>query len=120
MSLAPPPGYKVTIDGLVPIARWQRSRRACYGAVDVPAPRDQVEHAKAHLVANWTPSKKVVRHSYGLKHRAEKNAQGVHYCYVSNGALIQAALELGIPVRPDGSQINAWVFVKRRRLTNAA
>ena len=49
--------------------------------------------------------------SYLLKHVVE------HWCgtYVSNGALIAAALHLGLAVRQCPSFINAWIGVAGRR-----
>lgn len=70
-----------------------------------PDPK-QVETARAFL-SGCVPVKTrpAASHSYGLKHAAERWGKS----YVSNGALIQAAIDLGLRVEP--GSINAWVFV---------
>jgi hypothetical protein len=82
------------------------------GASDKEAPDpEQVAQAKVHLQQYWSPSKATIRGSYGLKHDVENTLGG----YCSNGALIQAATDLGFRVEPDGSGINAKIYVKKNR-----
>lgn len=106
--------YKVTSDGLVPVDPRMRSRRACYGPVDTEPVREEVERARVYLSANWVPAKTANRGSYGLKHRVERFELTKGYC--SNGALIQAAIQLGFRVEPDRSGINASVYLKAKRV----
>lgn len=60
--------------------------------------------------------------SYAAKHRAEAWArhQGIPEAYVSEGALLLAAVALGVPVRPyGGSEWGAFVGLARRGLRRA-
>jgi hypothetical protein len=52
-------------------------------------------------------------YSYGLKHSIEYGAD----TYISNGALIQAALELAIDIHPQTypKTVNAWLGVRLKR-----
>ncbi len=64
-----------------------------------PPPRYQVESAKTWIKVHARPVARMnyARDSYGLKHLAERGCDA-HACletYVSNGAFILAALELG-------------------------
>ena len=106
-----PDGYMVLDSGLVPVDPKKRNKLACYGPDDNPPPRPEIERAKKGLSAGWVPSKRGNYGSYGMKHVME-NETGE---YVSNGAFIQAALELGFPVKPDGSQINALICARSNR-----
>ena len=57
--------------------------------------------------------------SYGLKHVIERAAGE----YVSNGACIQAAVDLGIvtrPIDPYNGSPNAWIGVSRRSVRRVA
>ncbi len=57
--------------------------------------------------------------SYGLKHVIERAAGE----YVSNGACIQAAVDLGIvatPIEPHTGNPNAWIGVSRRSVRRVA
>jgi hypothetical protein len=76
----------------------------------------QIETAMKFL-AKCVPvkSRRAARHSYDLKHRAESwgRAHGLAP-YVSNGALIRTALNLGLKVTRYGpGDINARVYVSR-------
>lgn len=104
-----PNSFKVTDDGLVPVDPRHRSPSACYSPIERQPVQDEVDRARAYLTTNWAPSKTNACGSYGLKHLAEDSG-----AYVSNGSLIAAAIELGFRVVPDGSQINASIFVKRK------
>ena len=101
----------VTADGLVPANHAERTRSACYSKEDRDPPAEQIALARAHLERFWEPAKTAYRGSYGLKHIAEGRE------YICNGALIQAALDLGLRVEPTGGGINARVYVKMRRET---
>ncbi len=72
-------------------------------------PRDEVERARQYLSENFEPAQAARRYSYMLKHKAECAVPP----YVSNGALIEAAIELGFRVEPR-DKINAWVYLKVR------
>jgi hypothetical protein len=75
-------------------------------------PEVEVELAMQCLEAHWEPAKSATEQSYSLKHKVEA-CEGR---YLSNGALIAAALRLGLHVVPEPrSGINALVYVKRRR-----
>jgi phage/plasmid-associated DNA primase len=50
-------------------------------------------------------------HSYGLKHAAQKWADG----YIANGALIAAAVHLDFPIVQCPSGINCWIGVASMR-----
>ncbi|MGC3997485.1 MAG: hypothetical protein QM767_08310 [Anaeromyxobacter sp.] len=68
-----------------------------------PPPRKEVEFCKAYIETclNRTRGIRCTRTSYGYKHDVEHwvEDRGSHE-YISNGAFIQAALELGIETRP--------------------
>jgi hypothetical protein len=83
----------------------------CYSAPHAPE-NDQVETALAYL-SQLTPTKRPTYSSYYLKHRAESwgKCHG-HSSYVSNGALIEAAIRLGLTIKPTG--INAGIGVSVR------
>ena len=104
----PPSGYIVTADGL----RRVGDPRI---ATDAPPSQGEIEASIAYLSRNWVSSKSATQGSYGLKHEAEAHApSGPHQGYVSNGALIRAALVLGLRVELDRhSPINAAIYVKR-------
>lgn len=74
--------------------------------------QEQIETAKAYLRL-LKPTKRPVVSSYSLKHRAEHwgKDNGMEP-YVSNGALIAAALLLGLAIKPTG--INALIGVSQR------
>lgn len=67
----------------------------------------EVAAAKQYLTRNWVPAKTARRSSYLLKHMVERAGGG----YCSNGALIAAAVELGLRVEPVG--FNGLVYVKK-------
>jgi hypothetical protein len=68
---------------------------------------EEIEFCKKWINDNCTKTKTIrTRHtSYGLKHMVEKDSE-LEWCgpyfYVSNGAFIQAAIELGFVYRPVG------------------
>lgn len=72
-------------------------------------PREEVNRARQYLSENFEPASSARKGSYLLKHRAERAVP----LYVSNGALIEAAIELGFRVEPRG-KLNAWVYLKVR------
>lgn len=75
-----------------------------------PPKPEQVAAAERYLSDGYIPAKATKYDSYALKHRAERATIG----YVSNGALIQAAPNLGLRVEAcDWRGPNCWVFVKR-------
>lgn len=75
-------------------------------------PRDEVDRALKYLSENFEQATTTRKGSYLLKHRAERAVPP----YVSNGALIEAAIELGFRVEPRGrGNINAWVWLKVKR-----
>src|SRR5215469_4734871 len=83
-----------------------------YYAPPSPPQEDQVETALAYL-ALLKPTKVAALGSYGLKHRAEEWGRDNGHCsYVTNGALIEAAIRLGLRVVPTG--ITARIGVSRR------
>lgn len=105
----PPAGFVVTSWGL------RRSDHPDIAKEGLPA-ISQVFVATVYLKRDWIPSKSSTQGSYWLKHEVERHAFPVEDLYISNGALIQAALNLGIRVEPDRhgfEPINANVFVKR-------
>jgi hypothetical protein len=71
--------------------------------------QEQVERAKSFL-SKLTVTKRATVNSYELKHMAERGAR-----YISNGAMIVAAIALGIPVRSAGGDFdrnpNALIYV---------
>lgn len=75
----------------------------------------QVETAKAFLLACGRSNKPTVG-SYALKHEAEKWGRTARGCpYISNGAMIAAALTLGFPIkRYDSENPNAGIGVSWR------
>ena len=78
---------------------------------DLLAPIDegQVERATKFLVECTKRSDRKRGYSYVLKHQAEDYAGD----YVSNGALIEAALRLGYRVVPEGwYSPNAYVYLR--------
>ena len=85
------------------------------GHAGPPDPK-QVAAAVAFLrELRTTKSKAAAINSYSLKHRVERNSfAGIPIGYCSNGAAIQAALDLGIRVEPfDGiGDINARIYVR--------
>jgi hypothetical protein len=83
----------------------------CYGPQHAPEV-DEVETAVAYL-SQLQPTKQPTTSSYYLKHRAEKwGRRHGHSSYVSNGALIAAAIRLELPIEPTG--INANIGVSKR------
>jgi hypothetical protein len=74
-----------------------------------PIEEDQVKRAMRFLRECAVPHKRKKGYSYTLKHIAEDYAGG----YVSNGALIEAALRLGYRVVPEGwHSPNAYVYLR--------
>jgi hypothetical protein len=91
-----------------------------------PIQPDQVLTARMFL-RRFTPTKLAYFSSYFLKHEAERWGAKVGLCsYVSNGALILAAMELGLVVRPyDLGWVNpnAGIGISKRdfrRITGAS
>ena len=99
-------GYLICANGVMGYRDTQRN----------PVEPDQVEVCKAFLrrcVANEKINKRSPS-SYTLKHVCENWARRVGVGgYCSNGALITAALELGIIVWPYGEGPNAAIGVRR-------
>jgi hypothetical protein len=92
----------LTIDGLGGDSRPDLERRRS----DLIAAHDQFERAVAWL--RLVPKVQTPRRSsYYLKHAAERWAGA----YVSNGALIAAAVHLGFPIERSPSHINANIGV---------
>lgn len=83
----------------------------CYGPPKSPCEK-QVETAVAYL-SQLKPTKQPTSSSYYLKHRAEQwgRRHGMEP-YVSNGALIEAAIRLGLTIKP--LHINADIGVSIR------
>lgn len=84
---------------------------------------EEFERALAFVEACWRPTRAITRHasSYGLKHSAERwhrarLGDGAD-CYVSNGALIAAALHLGYRHRPLPRTSNCLFNVAKIRPT---
>jgi hypothetical protein len=72
----------------------------------------EVKTAIAYL-SQLTPTKRPTYSSYYLKHRAENWGKRHGHCsYVSNGALIEAAIRLGLTIKP--ISINAHIGVSVR------
>jgi hypothetical protein len=65
-----------------------------------PIIQDQVDRAKLFL-GQLTPTKRALASSYGLKHAAERGGR-----YVSNGAMICAAIVLGLKVKSSGGDFD--------------
>jgi hypothetical protein len=86
-------------------------RSGLYSAPEAPDEKE-VETAIAYL-SRLTPTKRPTCSSYFLKHRAEKwgKYHGMQ-SYVSNGALIEAAIRLRLPIKP--ININADIGVSIR------
>jgi len=95
------PSYKINAHGLLN----KKDPR------NEPLEAAEVSRCTAHLKEFWVPSKSVTQGSYGLKHRVENTHGG----YCTNGSLIQAAELLGLRIEPDGSGINADIYVKENR-----
>ena len=73
-----------------------------------PVDEEQVERAAKFLRECTRPHDHKKGYSYALKHAAEEYAGD----YVSNGALIEAALRLGYRVVPEGEHSpNAYVYL---------
>lgn len=85
--------------------------RGCYGPSNPPREKE-VETALAYL-SQLKPTKQPTCGSYYLKHRAERwgRYNGMEP-YVSNGALIEAAIRLGLTIKP--LNINADIGVSKR------
>jgi hypothetical protein len=75
---------------------------ACRGAPYQEIIAEQVDRAMEFL-ATLAPTKSARACSYGLKHRAEKWAGA----YISNGAMIVAAIALDLTVRSAGGDFEA-------------
>lgn len=73
---------------------------------------DQVQHCAAYLRSQPWQTRLTARSmsSYGLKHAAERWGE---FGYVCNGAMIAAALILGVPIKLDG--LNPQIGVTRAR-----
>lgn len=71
-----------------------------------PPQADQVEACRVWLKKNAEPSWTDCRGSYGLKHEVESDLD----TYISNGALLAAAVSMGLRVESTG--INGNVYVK--------
>src|SRR5262249_7539278 len=83
-----------------------------------PPDRDQVDICKMFIEQVCEPTKTIQRDrgSYGWKHDVESWADGAgEHVYISNGAFIQAAHELGIRIKPDGSGINADLALRLQK-----
>ncbi len=88
-------------------------RPAPHGCYDQPQPPadDQTETALAYM-SQLKPTKRPTYSSYYLKHHAEEWGRRHGHCsYVSNGALIAAAIRLKLVIKPTG--INADIGVSR-------
>lgn len=87
------------------------------GTPDTLPPLEHVQHSVNYLLtcAHLKRANQNSPSSYVVKHRAEQWPDGRHNLhYVTNGALIAAALILGIDVRPDLSEspLNPLIGVK--------
>lgn len=85
--------------------------RIGYSKTGHPINQDQVEDAKWYLTysADQPEAELISVGSYGLKHWAEDEIGR----YISNGAMIQAAIELGYRVEPYGGENpNAKIWAK--------
>ena len=93
---------------------WQMNGQpwpGCAYAAWSPPEEDQVQTAMMYL-ALFKPVKRGGVSSYGLKHRAENwGGRNGRSSYVANGALIEAAIRLGLTVKP--YRINALIGVSR-------
>lgn len=78
-----------------------------FGLTEYPINPDEVSLAKTFLskLEKTTSVNRHCRGSYGLKHDAERYAGN----YISNGALIAAAVELGFRVSPIAESPNAYL-----------
>ena len=73
---------------------------------------DEIAAAVAYLIQLRPTTKRPMYSSYSLKHRAESwGRYNGREPYVSNGALIAAAVRLQLPIFPHG--INAEIGVSR-------
>lgn len=101
-----PDGYTLIDQGLIPnylMHEWPGEQFP---------DREEIEAAKRFLVERTEPSKSRTYDSYALKHRVEELGYR-HYC--SNGALIAAAIELGLKIRSDGERyVDVYVKSKLR------
>jgi hypothetical protein len=99
----------LTIDGLAgPTRNAFAERRA-----ELEKGVDQFERAVTWLTLvppRQSPNRRH-GHSYEVKHAAQRWAGG----YISNGALIAAALHLNLPIHQCPSGINAWLAISSRR-----
>jgi len=99
----------LTIDGLAGDRRPDFEGRR----MELVAAVDEFERAVAWL--SVIPKRKSPNrddgHSYGLKHAAEEWAGA----YITNGALIAAAVHLGFPIAPCPSAINCWIGIASMR-----
>jgi hypothetical protein len=97
-------GNHLNANGFVCPENWRR-----HGP---PPSEHEIETAMAYL-SLLKPASKPTLSSYGLKHSAECWGGLNGRCgYVSNGALIAAAIRLNLAIKPDG--INAMVGVSSR------
>jgi hypothetical protein len=99
----------LTIDGLAGDRRPDFEGRR----LELVAAVDEFDRAVAWL--SMVPKRKSPNrldgHSYGLKHAAEEWAGA----YITNGALIAAAVHLGFPIVQCPSAINCWIGVASAR-----
>ena len=56
--------------------------------------------------------------SYGLKHEAERSEHSEHWRYVSNGALILAAFDLGYSIRVHSTSPNVQIGLRFRKVSS--
>lgn len=101
-----PQGWTVTGDGMRRI-----DDPKCL--TDTEPSEGELFVAQVYLKRSWIAAKTASQNSYWLKHEAERHVGMSHPVYVSNGALIRAALLLGLEVRPVPGSNNADVLVKR-------
>ena len=95
--------YRLTFAGLVSQYLLKRQPN-----ILSPLDEEQVERATKFLRECTKRSDRKKGYSYGLKHMAEEYAGD----YVSNGALIEAALRLGYRVVPEDERSpNAFVYL---------
>lgn len=85
-----------------------------------PPPAEEVAVCRAWLTRYTRPCKTAAatQYSYGLKHTVEAcwpNVGGSSGGYVSNGALIQAAIDLGYRVDHDHPTPNGLIWCKIRQ-----
>jgi hypothetical protein len=82
-----------------------------------PIPEEELEAARKWLKDHATPIKSInYKHSsYGWKHVAEK----IVGTYVSNGALLKAAQELGFTIKPMRDRcLNAYINISEKSYRN--